>query len=436
MTFQVTINNEADIAGLSANVVRKAIAERSEMLSAVFAEAADDGGFNHAKVKSREFKDGVDFATWTRNVNDELTKLGEKQKEFTDLEIAAKNANQWKDWAGQGRGRDDFAPDGEEKPKGKPSVQLDEIGSAFVASEAFKRIKEREPGKAEIEIDAKSFLERKATFLTSSGWAPESTRTGRVVLSAQRGIEVTDILPVFPTSQAAIKYMAETTFTNAAAERSENNAYAESTLILAEQSETVRSVGTSLPVTDEQMEDEEGVAAYLDNRLGFMVRQRLDTQILAGNGSAPNLRGTMNVSSTQSQAKGSDSVPDAIYKAITKVRVTGRANPNVVLLHPNDWQDIRLLKTTDGIYIWGSPSEAGPAMIFGLPVVATSAATENTGIVGDYANFSGLHIRKGLEVASGYVNDDFLDGRITLRAGLRAAVVHYRAAAFCLVTGI
>lgn len=435
MTFQVTINNEADIAGLSANMVRKAISERSAMLAAVFGEAAEDGGYNHAKVTSREFKDGVDFATWTRKVNDELTKLGEKQKEFTQLEMAAKNAGEWKSWAGKNRSLDDHAPDGEEK-KRPSSMQLDEIGSGFVKSEAFKRIKQREPGKAELAVDAKSFLERKATFLTSAGWAPESTRTGRVVMNAQRGIEVTDILPVFPTSQAAIKYMEETTFTNNAAERAENAAYVESALALTERSVTVRSVGTSIPVTDEQLEDEEGVAAYLDQRLGFMVRQRLDTQILAGGGTPPDLLGTMNVGSTQSQAKGADPVPDAIHKAITKVQVTGRANPNVVILHPNDWQDIRLLRTTDGIYIWGSPSESGPAMIWGLPIVSTSAATENTGIVGDYANYSGLHIRKGLEVASGYVNDDFLDGRVTLRAGLRAAVVHYRPAAFCLVTGI
>ena len=247
---------------------------------------------------------------------------------------------------------------------------------------------------------------------------------------------MTDILPVFPTTQAAIVYMEETTFTSAAAERAESAAYAESTLAFTERTQTVRSVGTSIPVSDEQLADVVGVRAYLDGRLGFMVRQRLDSQILVGNGTAPNLLGTLNVSGINSQALGADSRPDAIYKGIRAARVTGRSQPNVVIAHPNDWEPIRLLKTTDGIYIWGSPSESGPMRIWGLPVIETTAVTEGTAITGDYARYSGLHVRQGLEVLTGFVNDDFLDGRQTIRAGLRVAVVHYRPSAFTQITGL
>src|SRR3990172_3730712 len=106
---------------------------------------------------------------------------------------------------------------------------------------------------------------------------------------------------------AAVVYMEETTFTNAGAERAESAAYAESTLILTQRTNTVRSVGTSLPVSDEQLADVVGVRAYLDSRLGFMVRQRLDSQILVGDGIAPNLLGTLRGSGIHTQAKGADS---------------------------------------------------------------------------------------------------------------------------------
>ena len=122
--------------------------------------------------------------------------------------------------------------------------------------------------------------------------------------------------------------------------------------------------------------------------LGFMVRQRLNTQILVGSGITPNLLGIVNVVGVQTQAKATDPTPDAVYKAMTKVRVTGQAIPSAYVTHPNDWQEIKLLRTTDGIYIWGNPSEMGPDRIWGLPVVQDAGMTEGTGVVGDFANYS------------------------------------------------
>ena len=90
--------------------------------------------------------------------------------------------------------------------------------------------------------------------------------------------------------------------------------------------------------------------------------------MLVGDGSAPNLKGINNVSGILTQALGGDTVPDAVYKGLRQVRVTGRAMPNIIYAHPNDWESIRLLRTADGIYIWGSPAEAGVQRIWGVTV--------------------------------------------------------------------
>jgi HK97 family phage major capsid protein len=82
--------------------------------------------------------------------------------------------------------------------------------------------------------------------------------------------------------------------------------YAEDQFVLTERSETVRSIGSSIPVTDEQLEDVEGIQSYLDQRLGSAVRQRLDNQILNGDGNAPNLTGILNKAGIQTQAKAAD----------------------------------------------------------------------------------------------------------------------------------
>jgi HK97 family phage major capsid protein len=185
------------------------------------------------------------------------------------------------------------------------------------------------------------------------------------------------------------------------------------------------------------MEDVAQVQSYINNRLGFMVRQRLDSQILVGNGTAPNLSGILDRSGIQTQAKGTDDVMDAIFKARTKVRVTGRATPTALVIHGNDWQDIRLTRTADGIYIMGNPTDPGPDRLWGLRVVESEALTEGTALVGDFAMHSGLAIRRNLTFkVSDSHSDFFIKGKQAIRVDMRCALQVYRETAFCSVTGI
>lgn len=446
MAFAVKIDRREDVEALDYETAQKAALERSEVLEKIFDEAGPT--LDASKVTVVTVDDGQGLAKHIDARNDELGWLGERIGLLRKAEDVKAHAARVKRDAnstdphpfaskgseiGDGRDPDD--------PTGTKSLPQKSVGRAIIESDYYEKIRNREPGRVEIAMDVKSYLlnqamEMKTAFTTSAGWAPEDLRIGRVVLDAQRPIDVLDAIPMFRTGMSTVKFMEETTFTNNAAERAENAAYAESALALTEQSDEVESIGTSLPVTDEQIEDVEGVEDYLEGRLMFMVRQRLDSQVINGDGSTPNLEGTLNESGIQTQAKGTDSVPDAVYKAMTKVRFTGRAESSVAIFNPNDWQDIRLLTTADGVYIWGSPADAGPERIWGVPVIQTTAIAENTGLVGDFARYSGLFVRRNVLVETGYVNDDFLDGRVTIRAGMRCAMVHFRPAAFATVTGI
>lgn len=402
---------------------REKLAAKQKKLAEVFDQAGSDMDMD--KVTSLSGSSTEKVAA-IRAMNKECEDIGKEIDGLAAVEDAAK-AMKEREALLEAKG-------GHVHPEAKGGKKTDEVlsfGEAFVKSAAYKEGGWKKRTEAVIEMGLK------ALFETSAGWAPQALRTGRMVESAQRPIQVIDLLPSGNTDQNAVVYMEETTFTNAAAEAAEGGTYAEGALALTEKSSAVKKIATFIPVTDEQLEDEAQAASYLDNRLRFMLMQRLDSQVLNGNGAGANLMGLLNVAGVQSQAKGADPVPDAIYKAMTKVRVTGRALPSGLILHPNDWQEVRLLRTADGIYIWGNPSEAGPERIWGLPLAQSDAIPEGTGLVGDFRNFVQLAERRGIMVkVSDSHSDFFVNGKQAIRADARVALPIYRPAAFCKVTGI
>ena len=389
---------------------------KREDLGEIFDSTSTDDGYDMSPEQVKQ----------VRETNDELTALSKELEEAKEVDaIYLDHARQIKE--AQGSEIDLALAPTPEPAKAKQKS----LGEMVVESKAYKN---RIGKNFLLELED---VDVKTLFQTSAGFAPESVRTGKIVAYAARRVTVPDLIPQTTTMQAAIKYMEETTFTNAAAPRSEGGAYAESALVYTERSTTIESVGTLLPVTDEQLEDEPQVRSMLDVRLIYMVMLALEGQLITGDGNTPNLAGFLNKSGVGSQAKGSDSVPDAIYKGITSVRSSGFAEPSGLIIHPNDWQDVRLLTTTDGLYIWGNPSEAGPERIWGLPLAITTAMTENTALLGDFPLYSELAIRRGVVVESTNAHDDyFAKGKQAIRAGIRAALVIYRPSAFCKVTGI
>lgn len=287
-------------------------------------------------------------------------------------------------------------------------------------------------------VGASLFIEEfgvKTLMETTAGFAGESPRTGLLVEAVTRPIQVLDLIPTRPMNQPVDKYMEETTRTHNAAEKDEGAAYAESVFVWTERTQAVQKITDSIPVTDEQLQDAPQVAGLLDSRLRFGLRQRLDLQVLVGDGTAPNLSGILD-RAIQSQAKGADPTFDATYKAMTLVRFTGRAVPSAWVFHPNDWQDVRLTRTADGQYIFGNPSTPGATTLWGLPVTLSDAITEGTALTGDYANFCYIGENRGIDVQVGYVGDQFKEGKKTIRADLRCVFTVTRPYAFCKVTGL
>lgn len=423
---------------------------KQEALAAIFDKAKTDSGeYDFSKVDHAEFKELKTTAARLDKIHQmeaELNGLYDEAEKQGKVEDEARKLQDRKftPVAGRPQPGDDKGRPQQFKPLGELITSRPEYKQHFVGQHykgglafAFDDLYPSDVLSKFYGFDTLGNVQLKALFSTTAGWAPESIRLPGFVEAVSRPIQVLDILPLGATGQEAIVYMEETTRTHAAAEKAEGIAYAESTFVLTEKSSNVRKITDSIPVTDEQLEDVPQAESYLNGRLVFGLRQRLDGQILAGNGTAPNLQGLSTLTGRLTQAKGTDPIPDAFFKAMRQIRVTGRAVPTHSLIHPTDWEKVRLLRTADGVYIWGNPSEAGPERLWGLPVVQQDIIAAGTGFVGSFQpQWVSLFERRGVDVQVGFVGTQFTEGKRTIRGDLRMALVFFRPAAFSEVTGL
>jgi HK97 family phage major capsid protein len=124
-----------------------------------------------------------------------------------------------------------------------------------------------------------------------------------------------------------------------------------------------------------------------------------------------------------------------IRKAIKQVRITGRANPNLIIMHPDDWEKVVNAQASDGQFLINILQDQVAPRIAGLRVVECDAITAGKPMVVD-TSFFPIALRQ--DVTVDFTNSDgekFAQLIRTARAYVRAGIKHRRPAALCGVTG-
>lgn len=307
------------------------------------------------------------------------------------------------------------------------------IAQTIRESASYKAFRAGHVRTAEIQFDADL-----KTLITLTTVSPQNERLARVEPYPAEARTVADLLAQGTISSGTLEYYEETTLTNAAAETAEGVAKPESALAWTLRTSTVAKIATWIPATDESLADVAWLESTIRERLLYMLSRREESQIMNGNGTPPNLSGITNRSGVQTQAKGTDPVFDAILKAATLIQVNSFYDPDAVVMHPNDWRDLLLTRTVDGIYILGNPGDPQAASrLWGMEVRATTGQAENTAVVGAYRTAAQLFRRSGPTVTVSTEHSTyFVENKVAILAEQREALAVYRPAAFCTVTGI
>ena len=316
----------------------------------------------------------------------------------------------------------------------KPEVRS--FGEQFISSDAYKSVS---GGQRKGSRWSTGAVEMKATMTTAaSAIVQPDVQAGITPILFQR-LTVADLMASGQTSSNLVRYLKETTATNAAAAVAEEGAKPESTIVLDEVDEPVRKVATILKVTDEMFEDAPAVRSYVDSRLRLFVQIEEEDQLLNGSGVAPNLTGLRNRSGLQTDVAYTTGVKaDSIYEQMTAIRANAFLEPDGIVVHPNDWASIRLAKDANDQYYGPGPfARDADQSLWGLRVVVTTAITEGVALVGAFMSASQVFRKGGVTVeATNSDQDDFIKNRITLRAEERLALAVYRPGAFGEVTGL
>jgi HK97 family phage major capsid protein len=280
-------------------------------------------------------------------------------------------------------------------------------------------------------------VEVKNTSVTSGVTVAPDRKPG-VVGGAFRILRLEEILNAAPTSSNAVEYTRENVFTNAAAETTEGAVLPESSITFALDNVPVQAVGHFIKISRQLAADNAALAAYINTRLKYGVDLRVENQLYAGNGTAPNLSGLAKSGNYTAHGYTAAALTALGLSPTNRFDLIGKVlgdcwaadyPANAILLNPADWWTMRLAKDTQGRYLLGDPDKEAPPMLFGAPVVQCNAVTADTFQVGAYNMAATKYDREGVIVElSDSDGDNFQKMLVTVRAMRRLALAVERPA--------
>jgi HK97 family phage major capsid protein len=279
---------------------------------------------------------------------------------------------------------------------------------------------------------------RKADDMTGSNTftnnVPGYEHLPEIHFDPDRRNRIRDLILQGTTSMTAIEYIRETAFDDQTDVTAEGAEFNQSDFDLTAYTANVRKITTYIMLSEEMMDDVEGMTSYILARLPGKINKDEDTQILKGSGTGNNLSGLTTNATAYSDNLADTKVQriDVLVDAVRQV-VDDEYTPSAILLNPADFYLIALTKDSNGQYILPWFLGVTQPQLAGVPVVMSTAQTSG---VFDIITREAAQVffRKELTVEfSNQSEDNFIKGMVTVRAQKRLALAIYRPTA--LLTG-
>lgn len=283
-------------------------------------------------------------------------------------------------------------------------------GGEFIKTEQFKQFLGANSRNAVIRVEVKN------TVLSDSTTVFPTQRPG-VIQGDFAPLTIRQVLPSIAVSSNMVEALREASWTNDAAFVSQGAAKPESDITFEQYNVPVQTVAHWIKVSNQLLADAPAIASYIDTRARDGLAQRVDAQLLNGNGTAPNLSGLTDTGNfTAYTAVAGDLLVDAINRAKYQLWAIGRA-PDTVVVNPADWGVMERTRegAGTGMYLYGLPGTFGNANPFGVRIVLSNNMAAGKFLIGQLNGSALVYNRSGAVVEMGYVNDDFTKNLVTIR---------------------
>jgi HK97 family phage major capsid protein len=413
--------------------------------------------------KANEAKSIIETATneGRSRTEDENARVSELHSEIEHLKSEKRQLEDQRDLELeiQASVKDVEPTDGVELKNGLQSVTTPKPemtpGEVFVSSEGFKAVHEQFKAGQQSRFSTGAVnVNTKGTLLEGTAGSGAGLIPVPQVLPGQveklfQPLTIADLILSGQAQTNSLRYVVEGTATSGAAGVAEGGAKPESTLGLSTRDEPVKKIATTLVVSDEMLEDVSQVRAYIDGRLSLFVKVEEERELVRGAGTNE-LVGILDSSrgiNIYAGGTAAGTKAEQLFKAMNGQRGSAFLEPDFLVLHPTDWQELRLAKDTANQYYGGGPflgpygGPQGPVgqsgqisgaqdSIWGKPVIVTTATGAGTALVGT-RSAAQLFRKGGLTVeASNSHSDYFTKNLVAIRAEQRQALAVYRPTAF------
>jgi HK97 family phage major capsid protein len=280
---------------------------------------------------------------------------------------------------------------------------------------------------------ASTFVKMVTTAAASAGSILISDRVPGIFAPFLAPLTLASIVPTGNTTSTSIEYVQEKVFTNSAGMVAEGTMKPESNITFEKKDAVVRTIAHWILVTRQALMDVPQLESYINNRMVYGLRQKVEDQLLNGDGTGENLNGFMTQAAAAPANTAGTTMVDVLVKAIADVFVKNGVMPDGIVLNAADQVKMALLKDSTGQYLFGNPlSNNGMFGGFnGIRNVWSAAIPVNNFLIGAFQAFSQIWQREDVQImTSNEDRDNFVKNLVTILVEARMMLAIYRPSAF------